>query len=92
MDKELLEAIGEMVDAKLARQKEEILDEATHRINVLLENKVQTQFNLLAEGQQSILEKLVPRSRVDDLEEEVRFLKSMIRRMSEDIQQLKKAN
>ena len=43
------------------------------------------------QGQQAILEKLVPHSRVDDLEDEVKFLKSIVRQMNEDLQVLKKA-
>ena len=39
-----------------------------------------------------IQEKLVPRSRMDDLEDEVKFLKLMCRQMAEDIAKLKKAN
>lgn len=35
---------------------------------------------------------LVPRSRVDDLEEEVKFLKIMVRQMAERISTLEKAN
>lgn len=114
MDKELLEAIGQMmeaqekklsdmmeqqkgeilqaVDAKLAQQKAEILDESTHRMKFLLDTEVVTKFNLLAEGQQTILETLAPKSRVEELEDEVKFLKSIVRQMNEDIQKLKKAN
>ena len=88
LDEKDLQAIAQM----LTQQKQEILDEATHRMKVLLDTEVQTKFNLLAEGQQDILERLVPRSRVDDLEDEVKFLKSVVRQMNEDIQQLKKAN
>ena len=35
---------------------------------------------------------VTPRSRVDDLEDEVKFLKLMCRQMAEDIAKLKKAN
>ena len=49
-------------------------------------------FDLLAEGQQAILDKLVPRSRVDELEEEIKLLKIVIRQMNADLQELKKAN
>lgn len=90
--KELLEAISQMIDTKLAQQKTDILDEATHRMKVLLDTAVNTKFNLLAEGIQDIQEKLVPRLRMDDLEDEVKFLKTVIRQMNEDIQSLKKAN
>ena len=45
-----------------------------------------------AEGQKNILETLAPKSRVEELEDEVKFLKSMIRRINEDVQKLQKAN
>lgn len=83
LDEKDLQAISQIMDSKLAAQKKEIMGE----VQVLME----PQFNLLAEGQQAILERLVPRSRVDDLEDEVKFLKSMVRRMDEELQALKKA-
>ena len=64
----------------------------THRMNIIIESDVTPKFNLLAEGIQDIQEKLVPRSRVDDLEEEVKFLKIMVRQMAERISTLEKAN
>lgn len=81
----------QLIKELLAQQKQEILAETAQAMNVLIETKVQTQLNILAEGQQAILEKLVPRSRVDDLEEEVKFLKVIVRKMNEEIQQLKQA-
>lgn len=87
LNKEDLQAIAEM----LSQQKEEILTESTHRMNVLLETKVQTQLNLLAEGQKTILETLAPKNRVEELEEEVSFLKSVIRLHTDQIAELKKA-
>ena len=44
---------------------------------VLIESDVTPKFNLLADGIKDIQEKLVPRSRMDDLEDEVKFLKLM---------------
>ena len=87
LDEKDLQAISEIMDSKLAAQKQEIMGV----VQVLMESQFQPQFNLLAEGQQAILEKLVPRSRVDDLEDEVKFLKSMVRRMDDELQALKKA-
>ena len=63
----------------------------SRRIGIVMENEVMPKFNLLADGIADIQEKLVPRSRVDDLEDDVRFLKSMMRQMAEEIRQLKKA-
>lgn len=58
----------------------------------LMDAEFSKRFDLLAEGIQDIQEKLVPRSRVDELEDEVKFLKMIVRQMNEDIQDLKKAN
>ena len=64
----------------------------SHRMNVIIESDVTPKFDLLADGIQDIQEKLVPRSRVDDLEEEVKFLKIMVRQMDERISTLEKTN
>ena len=83
-----LQAISEMLN----KQKQEILAETMHNVKVLIENEVAPKFSLLAEGQQTILETLAPKSKVDDLEEEVKFLKVVVRQLGEDLQKLKKAN
>jgi len=88
LDEKDFQALSEMMDAKLAVHKKEIMQE----VSVLMASEFTPKFNLLAEGQQAILERLVPRSRVDDLEEEVRFLKSVFRQMNDELQELKKAN
>lgn len=87
MTKEDLMQIKQLLD----EQKQEIIQECTANMNVLIESMIQPQFNLLAEGQADIREKLVPRSRVDELEEEIKFMKVMYRQMAEDIAKLKKA-
>ena len=69
------------------QQKTEMMQEST----VLMKSKFMPMFNLLAEGQQSIIDKLVPISRVDELEEEVKLLKIVVRQLSEDMHQLKHA-
>ena len=66
--------------------------EIAHLMSVLIENEVKPRFDLLAEGQKNILETLAPKSRVEELEDEVKFLKSMIRRINEDVQKLQTAN
>ena len=47
--------------------------------------------NEIKPNQQIMMEQLAPRSRVDDLEDEVKFLKSVVRQMDDEIQKLKKA-
>ena len=76
------------MDQKLAEQKQDLIQ----CMNVIIESEITPKFNLLADGIKDIQEKLVPRSRVDDLEDEVKFLKLMCRQMAEDTAKLKKAN
>ena len=81
---------GAMTEA-LNTQKKEILRETASSTRVLIESSIIPKFNLLAEGQQTLLETLAPKSRVEELEEEVDFLKSIIKLHSEQIAELKKA-
>ena len=74
------------MDAKITQQRTEIM----HGVTVLMESKFTPQFSLLAEGQQTIIDKLIPISRVEKLEEDVTILKIAVRQLSEDLQQLKK--
>ena len=60
-------------------------------MHVIVESEITPKFNLLVEGQQTLLETLAPKSRVGALEEEVDFLKSIIKLHSEQIAELKKA-
>lgn len=60
-------------------------------MHVIVESEITPKFNLLVEGQQTLLETLSPKSRVEELEEEVDFLKSIIKLHSEQIAELKKA-
>ena len=78
----ILEAHSQVLEA----QGEEI-----KKINLTLENEVVPQLQALAEGQKTILESVAPKSRVDQLEEEVDFLKTVIRSLSRDVAELKKA-
>ena len=75
----------------MVQQKEEILEDATHRMKVLLDAEVNPKFALLAEGQQSILDSLPPKSELEQLRSEVDLLKMAFRTMSRDIAELKKA-
>lgn len=67
------------------------LDQIGRVVSLLLENKVDPQLRLLAEGQQAILEKLVPVSRVEALEDEVKFLRAFVVQLSERVDALQKA-
>ncbi len=60
-------------------------------IKLDIENRIDPQLQALAEGQKTILETVTPKSRVDRLAEEVDLLKTVIRSLSRDVAELKKA-
>lgn len=60
-------------------------------IKLDIENRIDPQLRALAEGQKTILETVTPKSRVDQLAEEVDLLKTVIRSLSRDVAELKKA-
>ena len=98
LDEKDLQLIQNLLDTQTSRmmdameaQKKEILRETASSTRVLIESSIMPKFSLLAEGQQTLLETLAPKSRVEDLEEEVDFLKSIIKLHSEQIAELKKA-
>ncbi len=85
----LLESHSRILEAHsqaLKTQGEEI-----KKINLTLENEVTPQLRALAEGQKTLLEAMTPKSRVDQLEAEVDLLKTVIRSLSRDVAELKKA-
>ena len=98
LDEKDLQLIQNLLDTQTSRmmyameaQKKEILRETASSTRVLIESSIIPKFNLLAEGQQTLLETLAPKSRVEELEEEVDFLKSIIKLHSDQIAELKKA-
>ncbi|MEA4934344.1 MAG: hypothetical protein VB071_12320 [Lawsonibacter sp.] len=87
LDEQDLQAIDQLIQKRVGEAEQRIAKNTV----ILMDAEFSKQFNLLAEGIQDIQEKLIPRCRVDDLEDEVKFLKSIVRQMNEDIQTLKKA-
>lgn len=75
----------------LAQQKQEILDETTQRMKILLDTEITPKFNLLAENQKIMLDKLAPKSELEELRSEVSVLKLAIRSINQEIAELKKA-
>ena len=75
----------------LILEKLEKLESEVVKTNLTIENEVKPQIKLLAEGQNTLLAKLTPRSDVEELREEVDFLKSVVRAHEREIQELKKA-
>ena len=99
LDEKDMQAVSELVDEKISASEERIsrvIDErvgaAERRMQVLIENTVNPKLDLVMEALAGIQEQLVPRSRVDDLEDEVKFMKVVMRQMAERVSALEKAN
>ena len=98
LDEKDLQAIAEMmkgmesrIDQKLEKQKQEILDESTRRMKLLLDTEVTTRFNLLAEGQKVIMDAITPKNEIEQIRGEMDVLKLAVRTLSQDLAELKKA-
>ena len=83
----MFEASDERVERRIEAAEQRIMQS----VSVLMESKFQPQFDLLVERQDAILNQLTPRSEIDDMKEEIRFLKSCIRQLNQEIENLKKA-
>ena len=99
LDEKDMQAVSELVDEKISASEERmsrVIDErvgaAERRMQVLIENTVNPKFDLVMEALAGIQEQLVSRSRVDDLEDEVKFMKVVMRQMAERVSALEKAN
>lgn len=84
------ERVTKIVDEKIRESEQRTLEQAARNMQVILENTVMKQLRLLAEGQQTILETLAPKTKTDELEEEIVFLKSSIRMHSEQLEEHQK--
>ena len=96
------ELVGELLNdqetrltAKIEEARKSAVEEAvelsTCYMNVLYETKIEPQFKLLAEGQETLLETLAPKSRVEAVEEELAFLKTVVSALNKEVQELKQA-
>lgn len=93
-----LEGMEGRMDARTVELANEARHGAVHDMQVIIENTIMPSLKLLAEGQQTILQTLTPKSETEELKEELDFLKSVIRmhtkqlaEQQKEIEQLKKA-
>ena len=66
--------LSEKIDAARQSAVKEAVQESTRYMDMLYETKILPQFKILAEGHETLLETLAPKSRVDAIEEELAFL------------------
>ena len=83
-----------MLDEKDLQQIKAIADEArrgaVHDMQVIIENTIMPSLTLLAEGQRTLLETMAPKTRVEELEDDMQLLKAVVRSQSERIDALEK--
>lgn len=84
------ERMSKRIDASEERMKDHVTA-AENRWMAFYEGSIQPQIQLLAEGHQTLLETLAPKNRVEALEDEVVFMKSVIKALAQDVAELKKA-
>ena len=83
-----------MLDEKDLQQVKAIADEArrgaVHDMQVIIENTIMPSIKLLAEGQRTLLETMAPKTRVEELEDDMQLLKAVVRSQSERIDALER--
>ena len=86
--------ILEVMDQKLARQKEDILSETAHQMKALLDLEVTPKFNLLAEELQNVndrLDRLITPEEFAIMDSRMETLELVVKKHSREIAELKKA-
>jgi len=83
------EKILAMLEEMRAEQVE--MRDLLQKVSITQEGVVLPQLKLLAEGHQNLLDTLAPKPRVEALEEEVDTLKTVVRLLTHDVAELKKA-
>ena len=91
-EEKILQALEELKsDMAEAKEKLEEVDQRSIRTQVLLETDYADKLQLLLDGHKTILETLAPKSRGEALEDDVSFMKTVIKALSQEIAELKKA-
>lgn len=89
-DLQYLAGMEERMNAHMVELADEARHGAVHDMQVIIENTIMPSLKLLAEGQQTILQTMAPKSKTEELEEEIDFLKAVVRSQSQRIEALEK--
>ena len=89
LDKQDLQAIKELIDTSIAASEARIKKEVTHETMVMMEQYFEPKFNLLAENQQLILEKLDGKVDKEHCETGMSVVAAAVRAHARDIEELK---
>ena len=89
MDERIRESEQRM-NTRMTEKADEARRGAVHDMQVIIENTIMPSLKLLAEGQKTILETMAPRTKVEELEDEMQLLKEVIRSQSQRLDALEK--
>jgi adenylosuccinate synthase len=89
--KEYTDAAEQRSQAFMQDLAQKILEQSAANTKILLESYVEPKFKILMEGHQVLLDTMSPKTEVQEIREEVDLLKTVVRAMSRDIAELKKA-
>ena len=99
LDEKDLQAIAALIDAKLDKQSADFdakLEKQSallrSEFHAVIESDILPKLQTLAEGQEILLERMVPVSRIEAVESDVVVLKAAVRHLGEEVAELKKAN
>ena len=93
LDEKDLQYLAEMekrIDARMTEMADEARRGAVHDMQVIIENTIMPSLKLLAEGQRTLLETMAPKTRVEELEDDMQLLKAVVRSQSERIDALER--
>ena len=79
------------IDLKLENLKEEILQASAHNMRVILKSSVDKKLNLILEALQEQIKTLASSNRVDAPEDEITMLRSVVKKHTREIEELKHA-
>lgn len=75
----------------LQEMEKRMMEQSAANMRLILENVVTPQLRILAEGQQTILDAITPKSEIEKLQAELDVMRAAIREHERAIQELKKA-
>lgn len=91
-EEKILELLTKMqADQTEIREEQKQMQEDIAGIKLRLDYDVNKRFDAINDGIDSILEQLVPKSRVDALEDDVIVLKTAVKMLTQEVAELKKA-
>ena len=98
LDKQDLQAISEIVDAKIKDEHDSMVsymdarfkDEHNQMI-AYMESAIIPQIKLIAEGHATLLEKMAPKSQLEELRDENRFMMNLIKDLYKRVEILENA-